>query len=61
MNHGPPHKKSRGDHHPFSHRVEYDDFPNLREFLERKDEKLAPNHILLITVRMGFDWNNSFY
>ena len=26
----------------------FDDFPNLREFLKRKDEKLPPNHILLI-------------
>ena len=51
--HGPPHKKPRGDHHQFSHRAEYDDFPNLREFLERKDEKLSPNHILLITVSIG--------
>jgi len=50
MNHGPPHKKSRGDHHQFGHGAGYDDFPNLREFLERKDEKLPPNHILLITV-----------
>merc|ERR1719350_721270 len=48
--HGPPHKKPRGDHHQFGHGAGYDDFPNLREFLERKDEKLPPNHILLITV-----------
>ena len=41
---GPPHKRSRADYHG------YDDYPNLREFLERKDEKLPPNHILLITV-----------
>ena len=60
MNHGPPHKKPRGDHHQFSHRAEYDDFPNLREFLERKDEKLAPNHILLITVSIGNSLLDSF-
>ena len=41
---GPPHKRSRPEYHG------YDDYPNLREFLERKDEKLPPNHILLITV-----------
>ena len=49
MNQGPPHKKPRGDHHQFGHGG-HDDFPNLRDFLERKDEKLPPNHILLITV-----------
>ena len=54
MNHGPPHKKPRGDHHQFGHGAGYDDFPNLREFLERKDEKLPPNHILLITVSFNF-------
>jgi len=51
--HGPPHKKSRGDFHNNYHGHGgggYDDYPNLREFLERKDEKLPPNHILLITV-----------
>ena len=58
--HGPPHKKPRGDHHQFSHRAEYDDFPNLREFLERKDEKLPPNHILLITVSIGISLLNRF-
>ena len=42
---GPPYKRSRPDFHGG-----YDDYPNLREFLERKDEKLPPNHILLITV-----------
>ena len=42
---GPPHKRSRADFHGA-----YDDYPNLREFLERKDDKLPPNHILLITV-----------
>ena len=42
---GPPHKRSRGEFHGG-----YDDYPNLREFLERKDDKLPPNHILLITV-----------
>ena len=48
---GPPHKKSRGDyHHGGGYQGGYDDYPNLREFLERKDEKLPPNHILLITV-----------
>ena len=44
---GPPHKRSRADYHGHGG---YDDYPNLREFLERKDEKLPPNHILLITV-----------
>ena len=60
--HGPPHKKPRGDfeYHQGGpgprfgggggHGPGYDDYPNLREFLERKDEKLPPNHILLITV-----------
>ena len=60
--HGPPHKKPRGDfdYHKGGpgprfgggggHGPGYDDYPNLREFLERKDEKLPPNHILLITV-----------
>jgi len=50
---GPPHKKSRGDYHHGGGGYGgggYDDYPNLREFLERKDEKLPPNHILLITV-----------
>ena len=42
---GPPHKRSRADYHGG-----VGDWPNLREFLERKDEKLPPNHILLITV-----------
>jgi len=42
---GPPNKRPRGEFHGG-----YDDYPNLREFLERKDEKLPPNHILLITV-----------
>ena len=43
---GPPSKRSRGPpDFPEDHGN-----PGLGEFLERKDEKLPPNHILLITV-----------
>jgi len=49
-NSGPPNKKSRGDYSFDDQNYDYVGNQNLQDFLERKDEKLPPNHILLITV-----------
>ena len=51
-NSGPPNKKSRGDYGSYEEQGGYDYVgnQNLQDFLERKDEKLPPNHILLLTV-----------
>jgi len=49
-NAGPPNKKSRGDYSYDDQGYDYVGNQNLQDFLERKDEKLPPNHILLLTV-----------
>ena len=47
---GPPSKKSRGDSRYEEHGFDFGASQNLQDFLDRKDEKLPPNHILLMTV-----------
>jgi len=44
---GPPHKRPRGEDGSFLGGERW----GITEFLERKDEKVPPNHILLITIR----------
>ena len=46
----PPSKKSRGDYSYDDQGCDFVGNQNLQDFLERKDEKLPPNHILLLTV-----------